>query len=521
MKFKLVLSIFICLNIYEIKCQELTQKIISNLKTYEFEKAEELIKDSNLNTSLKNAFLFDLKYLKNGEVDSILIDKIVNAKIEESIVENYTIARYYSLQTSMDSLSFGYLKKAFENAKIRNDTLLINECVNRILSHLFRTKDYNIFRKYLNIGNAYKRDSIDCFWMTYYGIGSKLDTLDVNEFTLTHKNNIEKEFLKGYRFANHPYQVGALKNFQGIYNDVFLVDSAKAKRYYHDAFKKYNSIEYYYGQCKVSNIKNNTAIAEYFRANECDTLRKIILRDIKIKKKLVISEKGIYEMFGYEKIHLCYENLRQYDSAYHYFKKMVSAKDKLNQKKHSREIQAIEAKYNLDEKEEELKKMSKEKNELATENTELESTLYTILPILGGTLLLLIFIFYLYKRYKTKSTILEEEQSETLQRLDELKSIVIKNHIVLKDKTKVYITDLMYIKSDDHYLEIFTQDGKSHTVRGKLSQIKEELPPNFIQCHRSYIVNSNYIKQVNSTSLTLINKEQIPLSRSYKKKFNS
>ena len=114
---------------------------------------------------------------------------------------------------------------------------------------------------------------------------------------------------------------------------------------------------------------------------------------------------------------------------------------------------------------------------------------------------------------------MEKDQSETLQKLDELKNIVIKNHIILKDKTKVYIADLMYVKSDDHYLNIYLSNGKNHFVRGKLSHIKEELPPNFIQCHRSYIVNSNFIKQVNGDSLILIDKTQLPLSRSYKDKF--
>jgi len=217
-------------------------------------------------------------------------------------------------------------------------------------------------------------------------------------------------------------------------------------------------------------------------------------------------------MFVNEWLYKCYEKLKQPDSALFYFKQMTKIKDKLDQKKHAREILEIESKYNLIEKEKELEEAKELKSKA-------ENKFYTILPILGLIIIILTLTFYLYKRYKKKSTVLEEEQSETLQKLDELKKIVVKNHIILKDKTKVYISDLMYIKSDDHYLEVHTQDGKAHTVRGKLSQIKKELPPNFIQCHRSYIVNSNFIKQVNSSSLTLINKEHIPLSRSYKGKF--
>jgi DNA-binding LytR/AlgR family response regulator len=133
--------------------------------------------------------------------------------------------------------------------------------------------------------------------------------------------------------------------------------------------------------------------------------------------------------------------------------------------------------------------------------------------------LVFIFTFYLYKRYKTKSITLESEQSETLEKIEELKKIVIKNHIILKDKTKVYISDLMYIKAEDHYLWIYTNDTKKVFVRGKLNQIKEELPPNFIQSHRSYIINSNYIKQINNNHIILLDKTEIPLSRSHKNNF--
>ena len=107
-----------------------------------------------------------------------------------------------------------------------------------------------------------------------------------------------------------------------------------------------------------------------------------------------------------------------------------------------------------------------------------------------------------------------------MKHIDELKQIVIKNHIILKDKKKIYISDLLYIKADDHYLKIFTSDGKNHFVRGKLTQIKEELPPNFIQCHRSYLVNSNFIKQKTYNSLKLLDKTEIPVSRSFKDQIN-
>ena len=59
----------------------------------------------------------------------------------------------------------------------------------------------------------------------------------------------------------------------------------------------------------------------------------------------------------------------------------------------------------------------------------------------------------------------------------EIAQLVIKNHIILKDKTKVYINDLLYIKAEDHYIRVYTADGKNHLVRGKLGDLESQLPP--------------------------------------------
>lgn len=118
-----------------------------------------------------------------------------------------------------------------------------------------------------------------------------------------------------------------------------------------------------------------------------------------------------------------------------------------------------------------------------------------------------------------KITILENEKKETLYRLEKLKGLVVKNHIVLKDKTKIYISDLMYVKAEDHYLKLFLNTGKQHLVRGKLKEIKGQLPPNFVQSHRSYIVNFNFIKQATNSTVQILNGEQLPISRTFKGKF--
>ncbi|MEX0273778.1 MAG: LytR/AlgR family response regulator transcription factor, partial [Flavobacteriaceae bacterium] len=290
-----------------------------------------------------------------------------------------------------------------------------------------------------------------------------------------------------------------------IYYASYLNDFEKGLYYNKKAIESYQEDTIYINKKGIRSIRFNIGVDLYNQGHYGEAIPYF-------KADLVNQNNRLYRMYGYDWLYKSYDGLKQYDSAYFYFKKMTETKDKLDRLSHARDIKRIEKEYDLTKKERELK-------ELSEKNKRLQNQFMGLIPIFGTILVVLAIIYFLYKRYKRKSTKLEEEKSETLQKLDELKNIVIKNHIVLKDKTKVYVSDLMYIKVDDHYLNIFTSDGRNHYVRGKLKQIKEELPPNFIQCHRSYIVNTNFVKQVNSDVLVLMNKERIPLSRTFKGKF--
>lgn len=147
--------------------------------------------------------------------------------------------------------------------------------------------------------------------------------------------------------------------------------------------------------------------------------------------------------------------------------------------------------------------------------------------ILYGILIFLVFLLALYsfvrwKKVDIKKRMLDKEKIEILEEsnqlkkeLDVVKQLVTENYIVLKNKSKIYLSDLIYIKSEDHYLFLFTST-KREFVRGKLSEILNQLPPNFVKCHRSYIINKNYIKHFSSSVITMTNNEQIPVSRNFK-----
>ena len=148
--------------------------------------------------------------------------------------------------------------------------------------------------------------------------------------------------------------------------------------------------------------------------------------------------------------------------------------------------------------------------------------------IVFGILLFLVFLLALYsfirwkkvdytrKKLETENKTIQEEHTNTVAQLEKVKQLVIDDHIILKNKTKVYLDKLIYVRAEDHYLYMISAAGKNNFVRGKLSQLTEELPPNFVKCHRSYVVNTNYIKSINSKAILLTNDEEIPISRNFK-----
>ncbi|AXG74193.1 LytTR family transcriptional regulator [Flavobacterium arcticum] len=145
-----------------------------------------------------------------------------------------------------------------------------------------------------------------------------------------------------------------------------------------------------------------------------------------------------------------------------------------------------------------------------------------------SVILFLVFLLALYsfvrwkkvdvkrKKIEQEKKGIESEHIKTIEQLEKVKQLVIEEHIVLKNKVKIHVSDLMYIKSEDHYLNFIPFEGKKQFIRGKISEVLEELPPNFVKCHRSYIVNTNYIKTTSSKGIILTNNEQIPVSRNFK-----
>jgi len=90
-----------------------------------------------------------------------------------------------------------------------------------------------------------------------------------------------------------------------------------------------------------------------------------------------------------------------------------------------------------------------------------------------------------------------------------------KQQITLKSKAVLALEEIMFIRSDGHYLEFYTSEkSKPEIDRNKLKEVMDQLPDSFKQIHRSHIVNTDYIKYANKIQLT--NGEELPVSGTYK-----
>ncbi len=116
-------------------------------------------------------------------------------------------------------------------------------------------------------------------------------------------------------------------------------------------------------------------------------------------------------------------------------------------------------------------------------------------------------IGYILKPFETDEIVTALEKFRQIQP-DE---VVIKSGV---DRLKIKLNDILYIKSDNVYLEIYSTDSK-YLIRSKMTNFLEECQVSYlVQVHRSYTVNIQRITKVKSSSV-FINSEEIPVSKNF------
>lgn len=98
--------------------------------------------------------------------------------------------------------------------------------------------------------------------------------------------------------------------------------------------------------------------------------------------------------------------------------------------------------------------------------------------------------------------------------------LIINNQQALE---KISINNIKYLKADGTYTEIYHEDKK--TISSKPIGVYEDVLPEklFNRCHKSYIVNKNYIKRIGkgrSLQLTLYDGTELPVAVRKKEEFS-
>ncbi len=129
---------------------------------------------------------------------------------------------------------------------------------------------------------------------------------------------------------------------------------------------------------------------------------------------------------------------------------------------------------------------------------------------------------YLIKPFSKKElfTSIEVALYNYSQKVGQLKddSLIIKDAMFIKDDGvyhKIRFKDITYIKSAHIYIEIVLCKGKKHLIRSSLNEIINKLDNKFVRVHRGYIINVDYLEQIEPSTLK-INEDIIPIGKKYR-----
>ncbi len=123
-------------------------------------------------------------------------------------------------------------------------------------------------------------------------------------------------------------------------------------------------------------------------------------------------------------------------------------------------------------------------------------------------------ISYLQKPFQEKDLMIALELAKS--KLEETKELLIKDKNLM---VKVKVNTILYAKKEDHYLVLYLRDGKK-MIRATVQEFLEMVTEDFIQVHRSYIINKNFVSGF-SNKIVKIQEIEIPISNSYLPKVKS
>lgn len=104
---------------------------------------------------------------------------------------------------------------------------------------------------------------------------------------------------------------------------------------------------------------------------------------------------------------------------------------------------------------------------------------------------------------------------KNLQKVMRTREKPVNRRLEIKYKNEVasvLYEDISYLESMGHLVVIHAEGGDYYSY-DRLEKMKENLPEQFVHCHKSYVVNMDYIRRIDKRKIILMNEKEIPISK--------
>jgi DNA-binding LytR/AlgR family response regulator len=94
-------------------------------------------------------------------------------------------------------------------------------------------------------------------------------------------------------------------------------------------------------------------------------------------------------------------------------------------------------------------------------------------------------------------------------------SIILPDFIFIKQKQsfiKIALRDIIYLESVGNYIKLF-MEKETFTIRQSINTLETSFPNYFFRVHRSYLVNLHFAQKIEESTIEMVNKTAIPISR--------
>lgn len=86
-------------------------------------------------------------------------------------------------------------------------------------------------------------------------------------------------------------------------------------------------------------------------------------------------------------------------------------------------------------------------------------------------------------------------------------------------KVKINTEEIIRIQGLGNYIHLFTNSDKNYVFYGRLRDLQEQLPSDFIRCHKSHIISLKYVEVIEGSKVFLKNKFEVPIGAMFKNDF--